>query len=69
MQGIVHRIRADLGFAFIRVPGDERRADHLFHKSELSGALFDERLVGKQCEFESERVERGLNAQNVRISA
>jgi cold shock CspA family protein len=69
MQGKIKAIVATNGFGFI-APADasgDGRGDHFFHCSAVLDFVFDEKLRGQRCEFDSNQDDRGrLFATNVR---
>ncbi|HLI33629.1 MAG TPA: cold shock domain-containing protein [Terriglobia bacterium] len=66
MQGTIKRLIRDRGFGFIRADDGQ---EVFFHRSSLRGVNFDGLREGEKVEFELEKGNKGLRANNVRAAA
>ena len=66
MDGKISRVMSDKGFGFITADDGQ---EYFLHRSALrDGSLFEALREGQPVTFDGSRGEKGLRAENVRVS-
>ena len=66
MNGTISRVISDKGFGFIQ---GEDRQEYFMHRSAVrDGAVFEQLREGQTVVFNAGRGDKGLRADNVRVS-
>ena len=66
MTGSISRVMSDKGFGFIQ---GEDRQEYFMHRSAVrNGSVFEQLREGQPVVFDAGRGDKGLRAENVRVS-
>jgi len=65
MNGTIKRLALEKGFGFIL---GEDNQQYFVHRSAIRGETFEQLREGQQVTFDGSRGDKGLRAENVRLS-
>jgi len=65
MNGTISKVISDKGFGFIQ---GEDRQEYFMHRSAVRDSVFEQLREGQTVVFDAGRGDKGLRAENVRVS-